>query len=36
MFYKHYNHEGDITINPSTMGIRKGDPRGGGALFALA
>jgi len=34
LFYIHRNREGDVTIIPSTMGIRQGD--GGGALFALA
>jgi hypothetical protein len=35
LFYNHYNHEGNVTIIPSTMEIRQGDPLGG-ALFNLA
>jgi hypothetical protein len=35
LFYNHYNHEGDVTIIPSTMGTCQSDPLGG-ALFALA
>jgi hypothetical protein len=35
MFYNYYNHEGDVTIIPSAMGICQGDPLGE-ALFALA
>jgi hypothetical protein len=35
LFYNHRNHEGDVTIIPSTMGIHQGDPFGR-ALFTLA
>jgi hypothetical protein len=34
MFYNHCNCEGNVTIIPSSMGIRQGDHLGG-ALFAL-
>ncbi len=33
-FYSHHNHDGDVTIIPSTMETRQGDPLGG-ALFVL-
>jgi len=33
-FTIHHNHESDVIIIPSTMGICQGDPLGG-ALFAL-
>jgi len=33
LFYKHYNHESDVTIIPSTMETHQGDLLGG-ALFA--
>jgi hypothetical protein len=36
LFYNHRNHGSDVTITPSAMGIRQGDPWGGGALFTLA
>jgi len=29
LFYSHRNHEGDVTIITSTMGIRQSDPLGG-------
>jgi hypothetical protein len=35
LFYNHRNREGDVTIIPSTIGIRQGD-HFGGALFVLA
>jgi hypothetical protein len=35
LFYNHHNCESDVTIIPSTMGIRQGDLLGG-ALLALA
>ncbi len=35
LFYNHHNHENDVTIIPSTMGTRQGDPLGA-ALFVLA
>jgi hypothetical protein len=34
LFYSHYNRDGDVTVIPSTMGIRQGDSLGG-ALFSL-
>jgi hypothetical protein len=34
LFHNHRNHEGNVTIIPSTMGTHQGDPLGG-ALFAL-
>jgi hypothetical protein len=30
LFYNHHNCEGDVTIIPFAMGIRHGDPWGGG------
>ncbi len=35
LFYSPHNHEGDVTIIPSSMGIHQGDPSGK-ALFILA
>jgi hypothetical protein len=35
LFNNHHNHEGDVIVIPSTMGIYQGDPLGG-ALFTLA
>jgi hypothetical protein len=39
LFYNHCNHEGDVIVIPSTMGMCQGDPWGGGggwgALFIL-
>jgi hypothetical protein len=32
MFYSHCNHEGDVTIIPSTMGTHQGDPLRGGII----
>ncbi len=34
LFYCHHNYVGDVTVIPSAMGTRQGDPLGG-ALFAL-
>jgi hypothetical protein len=33
-FYNHYNHEGDVTLIPFTMGTHQGDPLGK-AIFSL-
>jgi hypothetical protein len=32
-FYSYCNHEGDVTIIPSAMGIHQGDPLGGHYSF---
>jgi len=33
MFYNHHNHEGSVTVIPSTMGICQGDIGGGGVAI---
>jgi hypothetical protein len=33
LFYKHHNHESDVTIIPFAMGIHHGDPLGGTIHF---
>jgi hypothetical protein len=32
LIYCHYNHEGDVTIIPFTMGTHQGDPLGRGTI----
>jgi hypothetical protein len=34
LFYSHHNHEGDVIVIPSTVGIRKSDTLGK-AIFVL-
>jgi len=34
LFYSHYNHDGDVMVIPSTMGIHQTNPLGN-ALFTL-
>jgi hypothetical protein len=35
LIYNHHNREGDVTIIPSTMGTRQGDPWGGGGVVFI-